>query len=168
MSTDTLNDATQRALFEVLSRNGRDPAALISLLGRAGLTTDQMNMIEMLFTLDQQQDTEPPRARPRRRLARRTPRERTRERVLRELADLREVNDTLAAALGACRVCWGGDGTCTTCQGRGGSGSRLPDPELFKRLVAPAVRRLGALTRARSAEAVGIGAESPDIMEVTA
>jgi hypothetical protein len=59
----------------------------------------------------------------------------------RELADLREVNDTVAAALGACRVCWGGDEECHECEGDGRPGSRRPDPVMFDRLVVPAVRR---------------------------
>lgn len=68
-----------------------------------------------------------------------------------ELADLREVNDTVAAALGACRVCWGGDGACGECGGRGAPGSRRPDPVLFERLVVPAVRRLRTPKRAEPA-----------------
>jgi hypothetical protein len=65
-----------------------------------------------------------------------------------ELRDLRQVNDTLADALGACRICWGGDGSCDTCGGRGRSGSRAPDMELFEELVAPALRRVLTMRRA--------------------
>jgi hypothetical protein len=61
-----------------------------------------------------------------------------------ELADLREVNDTVAKALGACRVCWGGDADCAECAGAGRPGSIRPDPALFERLVIPAVRRVRA------------------------
>jgi hypothetical protein len=60
----------------------------------------------------------------------------------RELADLREANDTLASALGACSVCWGGNRDCASCGGRGRPGYALPDLALFKELVAPAVRRV--------------------------
>jgi hypothetical protein len=66
------------------------------------------------------------------------------DRVRQELADLREVNDTLAAALGACRACWGGDVRCPICGGDGRSGASPPDPRLFEALVVPAVRRMRA------------------------
>lgn len=46
----------------------------------------------------------------------------------------------LAAALGAC-VCWGEDGGCPECGGRGSAGWVPPDPELFAEYVVPAVRR---------------------------
>lgn len=59
-----------------------------------------------------------------------------------ELERLQEINDTLAAALGACEVCWGDDPDCEACRGRGGPGSLPPDRDLFQRLVMPAVRRL--------------------------
>ncbi|MEA2561102.1 MAG: hypothetical protein QOH06_2606 [Acidobacteriota bacterium] len=59
-----------------------------------------------------------------------------------ELGRLQEINDTLAAALGACEVCWGDDPECETCRGRGGPGSLPPDRALFERLAMPAVRRL--------------------------
>jgi len=59
-----------------------------------------------------------------------------------ELERLQEINDTLAAALGACEVCWGDDPECEACQGRGGPGSLPPDRALFERLAMPAVRRL--------------------------
>jgi len=61
-----------------------------------------------------------------------------------ELEVLRERNDLLADALGACPVCWGGDVRCPRCRGRGRPGGRLPDPEAFLALVAPAVRRHAA------------------------
>lgn len=66
----------------------------------------------------------------------------------RELRDLRQVNDTLAGALGACRVCWGGDTGCDVCGGRGRAGFAKPDLELFDELVAPALRRVLTMRRA--------------------
>ena len=68
--------------------------------------------------------------------------------MLNELHDLREVNDTLARALGACRLCWGGGEECDECGGRGWPGSSIPDASLFRELVAPAVDRAHAITRA--------------------
>lgn len=59
-----------------------------------------------------------------------------------ELADLREVNDTLAAALGACHICWGGDPSCAVCAGQGRPGFNRPNARLFTALVVPAVRRV--------------------------
>jgi hypothetical protein len=69
---------------------------------------------------------------------------RTLARMRQELASLREVNDTLAAALGACRACWGGEAHCPLCGGHGSSGASPPDPPLFEALVVPAVRRMRA------------------------
>ena len=67
----------------------------------------------------------------------------------RELRDLRNVNDTVAAALGACPVCWGGDSQCHDCDGEGSSGAYQPDPRLFNELVAPAIRRIRTSKRTR-------------------
>lgn len=70
-------------------------------------------------------------------------------RFRRELRDLRNVNDTVAAALGACPVCWGGDSQCHSCGGEGSSGAYQPDVHLFNELVAPAVRRIRSMKRTR-------------------
>jgi len=59
-----------------------------------------------------------------------------------EVERLLEINETLAAALGACPVCWGDDPRCEVCHGQGGPGSRRPDRALFESLVTPALRRL--------------------------
>lgn len=61
-----------------------------------------------------------------------------------EVADLREVNDAAAAALGACPVCWGGDKDCPVCAGAGEPGANLPDLRLYNELVRPAVARMNA------------------------
>jgi hypothetical protein len=61
-----------------------------------------------------------------------------------EVTDLREVNDAAAAALGACRVCWGGDDFCPVCAGHGRPGASLPDLRLYNELVEPAVERMTA------------------------
>ena len=70
------------------------------------------------------------------------------EEVYEELEVLRERNDLLAAALGACYLCWGEDSQCYVCAGEGRPGLGSPDRELFTRFVAPAVhsfqRRRGA------------------------
>ena len=61
-----------------------------------------------------------------------------------EVAELRERTATLAAALGACRRCFGEDELCPVCRGRGRPGGRSPDPVLFAELVEPAVARHAA------------------------
>ena len=43
----------------------------------------------------------------------------------------------LAAALGACGVCWGDDPGCAACRGRGKPGMTRPDFELRARLLGP-------------------------------
>jgi|GEM_PF-3429196 len=67
----------------------------------------------------------------------------------RELNDLRNVNDTLAAALGACPICWGGDDECHECEGEGYAGTYMPDVQLFNELVVPAIRRVRTKKRIR-------------------
>jgi len=54
-----------------------------------------------------------------------------------ELALLRRRNDTLAAATGACHLCWGDDLLCPLCVGRGGPGWQPPDPWAHQRYIAP-------------------------------
>lgn len=58
-------------------------------------------------------------------------------------------NDTLAAALGACPKCWGGDDHCDACDGDGAPGAAAPDHHLFNELILPAVRRINQTRRAR-------------------
>ncbi len=59
-----------------------------------------------------------------------------------ELDHLREVNDVLAAALGACYLCWGNDAGCPVCHGIGTPGTTMPDKQLFAQFVVPALRVL--------------------------
>ena len=60
--------------------------------------------------------------------------------VQNELHALRDHEDILAEALGACCLCWGEDNQCRACRGRGRPGFSVPDEELFEELVLPAVR----------------------------
>jgi hypothetical protein len=64
------------------------------------------------------------------------------EQMYRELETLRERNDALSAALGACYLCWGEDFDCSICDGTGHPGSSVPDRALLVEFVTPAVQRL--------------------------
>jgi hypothetical protein len=72
------------------------------------------------------------------------------ESMFAELKQLRERMDELAAALGACCVCWGQDHQCRICRGRGNPGFSVPDQALFEELVLPAIRTLRAQTARRA------------------
>lgn len=61
-----------------------------------------------------------------------------------EVVQLRERNDNLATALGACYLCWGDDPGCPVCRGTGRPGSRMFDRQSFAQLVAPALKALKA------------------------
>jgi hypothetical protein len=56
----------------------------------------------------------------------------------------------LAAAIGACRVCFGEDAMCERCLGHGVSGWRRPEPLAFRRYILPAYQRARAIERARA------------------
>jgi hypothetical protein len=66
-----------------------------------------------------------------------------------EIKLLRERCDTVAAALGACALCWGHEPACRACRGHGLPGRSLPDEALFIEYVMPAVR-LASANRQRS------------------
>ncbi|MFJ7158154.1 hypothetical protein ACIQUQ_24905 [Streptomyces sp. NPDC101118] len=77
---------------------------------------------------------------------RRAERERRTDAVRHRMAELNDqleaayaTLDDLAAALGACPGCFGGDPACRWCRGRGKPGFTAPEPEPFDRLVRPAV-----------------------------
>lgn len=59
-----------------------------------------------------------------------------------ELRAAQTVADTLAAALGACYLCWGEDRGCGHCGGAGRPGWAEPDAALFAEFVAPALQRM--------------------------
>ncbi len=58
-----------------------------------------------------------------------------------EIETLRVRNDTLAAALGACYLCFGEDPACPECHGNGEPGSLIPDAAAFRQYIVPALRR---------------------------
>ncbi|AUT75535.1 hypothetical protein C2L64_44970 [Paraburkholderia hospita] len=65
----------------------------------------------------------------------------TAKQIYAELEILRERNDALAAAVGACFLCFGTDSLCEECGGRGVPGSRMPEPAAYRLYVMPAMRR---------------------------
>jgi hypothetical protein len=67
-----------------------------------------------------------------------------------DLDRLRERSDAMAAAVGACPLCWGQSLECRGCRGRGGPGFCVPDESLFEEFVLPAVRTLRAQRAART------------------
>lgn len=78
-----------------------------------------------------------------------------------ELNVIRERNDLLASALGACCCCWGQDPQCRLCRGRGRPGFSIPDERLFREFVLPAVQMLRA-------QRAGISGSSPPTNSKTA
>lgn len=65
-----------------------------------------------------------------------------------EVEALRSRSVELAAALGACFVCFGSDLLCPRCGGRGRPGSRPPKPEAYRAYVVPAVTRVRRIAEA--------------------
>jgi hypothetical protein len=61
-------------------------------------------------------------------------------------------NRFIAGALGACE-CWGADGRCSRCAGRGGPGTFDPDASAFALLVLPLARAHPELFDPLSADA---------------
>ena len=156
MSTDPGTQAStpsmQRMVIEALAKGSSDNTTLKELLAHAPMSSDQRALMDMLLA----QGTSDPRAADSSDEGGDTDEEleetpavpsKSMAALKREVADLREVNDTLAAALGACPACWGGDPACPGCAGRGKAGSTVPDLELFGELVVPAVRRVRSLER---------------------
>jgi hypothetical protein len=130
-----------RLLLEAMTNEDGGAKALTRLLEGAQLNAEQQAMLELLVSLEEKRrDSDAGLSCPRSEEPRLASLEQ-------ELADLREVNDTCAAALGACRVCWGGDTGCPVCGGRGQAGFAMPDLVLFRELVSPAIRRVRELRR---------------------
>ncbi len=67
------------------------------------------------------------------------------KRLYDELQMLRGRNDALAAALGACYLCWGDDPTCPFCSGIGVPAWRPVDDAFFEQWILPAARAHGTL-----------------------
>ena len=154
MTTDNANQQMFQSLAKALhgTADGRArPATLFrSFLSQANLRPEQQTVAEFIITLMDDEPAGESRAAPEdsgadaeeNHFDAPKPDPTRLQAVEAELRDLREANDTMAAALGACHLCWGGNEACTNCHGRGHSGFMPPDPALFNRLVLPAVRRV--------------------------
>lgn len=67
------------------------------------------------------------------------------QRLYREYEILKERNEDLAAALGACPHCWGENSRCKICHGEGSPGYFTVDEEAFTEYVMPVLEQLGLL-----------------------
>jgi hypothetical protein len=124
-------------------RSGGGIASLRPLLQEtSSLSPEQRDVIEFLELLDEFEDSPAVDADVNELLSQQNSAEL--EALHDEVTNLREVNDATAAALGACRVCWGGDEFCPVCAGQGRPGANLPDLRLYNELVGPAVERMTA------------------------
>jgi len=65
--------------------------------------------------------------------------------IVAELHALRRRSDDLAAALGACYLCWGADPSCVRCFGAGRAGWGAIDESAFREYVLPVLRRKRAV-----------------------
>jgi hypothetical protein len=79
--------------------------------------------------------------------------EETVNKVYAELEALRARNDSVAAALGACHMCFGEDPLCEECDGLGLPGSLTPEPAAFRKYVLPAFCRAKAVETQRGGSA---------------
>jgi hypothetical protein len=129
-----------------LISNGGSPAAFRAALEQARLTPEQKSIADLLLAVYDASEESADHVSAGG--AENAEAERIDE-LEKELADLRQVNDTVASALGACPICWGGDLQCHACHGHGRAGFTLPASDLFQELVAPAVKRVMRARRGR-------------------
>lgn len=143
--------AAVRALLATMRKGNGSAHVLKSILASANLPAEQASLLDELLELGSHDEDEPEAivlgagddrradepARPHGMPCH----------VPQEVEDLRQANDTLASALGACPICWGGDLACEVCAGRGRAGYAAPDPALFREFVLPAVERVRAMRR---------------------
>ena len=141
------------AILEAIRSGSADPQKMmLNLLGSQGADQPETDMLLKLLTEEGGTAAD-------------TQREQLREEVREEQAEAvaaleaaaeqalaenracRDRLDSLAAAIGACPVCFGDDLLCETCGGAGTPGSRAPQAAEFHHYVRPAVDRVRAALR---------------------
>jgi hypothetical protein len=162
--------ADPAALIQTISSGATDPTSL--LMSQLGCLTQDNPGVALLLGLLQrgsaaqaevkpkEDDEDAQRAAQHAALVRREAARRMRELremvkdLYAELKVLRERNDTLAAAIGACYLCFGSDPFCEECGGRGLPGSRPSEPAAYRKYVLPAVLRVQKMQLAPARRAV--------------
>jgi hypothetical protein len=166
------------ALAQAMSGGAADPISL--LLGQLTAQAPDDPRVSLLTQLMQQRmgaAAAPSRDEAADKEARRQAEEEIRERTVRvreleamlrqieaEAKALRARNDELAAALGACFLCFGSDPYCSECGGRGAPGARPPERAAWREYVLPALKRVRTLQSngpARGASRPAPGTASP-------
>lgn len=124
---------------ELLQAMASDPNAMREMLNNAlaERAAGDPRLAMMMQMLNQQQAAEPP---PERGIRKTRLRARVQE-MRDELRILRRRNEVLAAALGACELCWGDDPECEECRGHGRPGWEEPDRALYRELISPVAER---------------------------
>lgn len=121
------------------------PEPLIDLVEQMGITDPRLRMIvEFMRNQNSSQAESVPSEERQARIERVKA---SYERLKHENMILIERNDILASALGACPVCWGEDGDCEMCRGKGVPGAYAPDKDAFVTYVLPVVDKLRLLRR---------------------
>ena len=160
-----MNDAVAAMLMEAMANGGRSPdfaTVAESLSGRRGKGDPRLAVLLELMRASQPPPEPPPAPSPApspsraqaRIAALRVPTDQAEgggspvppaaiveamgQALQAERDELRRRNTVLAAALGACELCWGDDRACPSCAGTGAPGTLEVDPELFERYVRPA------------------------------
>jgi hypothetical protein len=133
-------DEQQARLLQTLSQDpGAARTMLQSLLAERAAADPSMGLLMQVMASQEASPANAGEVTDRRERAQRR-RERIEE-MRAELIELRQRNDDLAAALGACPACWGRIDGCDECDGDGEPGWERPDPALFQELITPAVAR---------------------------
>lgn len=176
--------ADPAALVQAISTGAADPMSLLlSQLG--GQAQDDPRMALFMQLLQQRRSAAEPKqddederlAAQQAELARRESARHMREltdtvtKVYAELEVLRKRNDALAAALGACYLCFGSDPLCEKCSGGGSPGSRPPEPAAYREYVLPALRRvrmIQSMAARRATPFIGPNGAWPEAADSTA
>lgn len=139
-----MNGDPSTLLLEKLTSGPGTAPRMSEVLAQLGEADPRMALLAKYFAqreTEQSDDEEDPPVEAERRRESFERLQRILKRLYAELEELRQRNDGLAAALGACYLCWGENPECDLCAGTGVPGSRAPDEILLSHYVTPAVRR---------------------------